>query len=84
MLKKIFLGVITIATLFACGYKGPLYLPKNANSQSNSNSKNQFAPTSNVIESMAIESTPRKSLLPATLNESSTSESSVNTNVSNS
>lgn len=84
MFKKILIGVITIAALFACGYKGPLYLPKDAGSQPNNNSKNQFAPTSNVGESMTSESTPRKSLLPAKLNESSTTESSVNANISNS
>lgn len=84
MFKKIFIGVITIAALFACGYKGPLYLPKDAGSQPNNNSKNQFAPTANAVESMNSESTPRKSLLPAKLNESNTIESNVTTNISNS
>ncbi len=81
MLKNLFISITTLATLFACGYKGPLYLPKNAGSQQNNSSKNQFAPTSNIAESMTNESTPRKSLLPAKLNESSTTESSVNINI---
>ncbi|MBX9866622.1 MAG: lipoprotein [Burkholderiales bacterium] len=71
MLKKSLIAAISLAALFACGYSGPLYLPKNAANQTGATTKNQFAPNSLAQTESANESTtskmPPKSLLPATI-----------------
>lgn len=69
--KNILLLSITIL-IVACGYKGALYLPKNAPAPSNP-ANNQYAPNTNQDESPI-----RKSLLPAYLVESNTNESAIN------
>jgi predicted small lipoprotein YifL len=71
MLKKSLIAATSLAALFACGYSGPLYLPKNAANQTGATTKNQFAPNSLAQTESANESTtskmPPKSLLPATI-----------------
>lgn len=72
MLKKSLIAATSLAALFACGYSGPLYLPKNAAQQTGATTKNQFAPNSLAQTESANESTttnkmPPKSLLPATV-----------------
>ena len=69
--KNILLLSITIL-IVACGYKGALYLPKNAPAPSNP-ANNQYAPNSNQNESQ-----PRRSLLPAMF-ESAPNESGIKT-----
>ena len=71
MLKKSLIAATSLAALFACGYSGPLYLPKNAANQTGATTKNQFSPNSLSQTESANESTtskmPPKSLLPATI-----------------
>jgi|GEM_PF-2847266 len=71
MLKKSLIAATSLAALFACGYSGPLYLPKNAANQTGATTKNQFSPNSLAQTESANESTtskmPPKSLLPATI-----------------
>lgn len=71
MLKKSLIAATSLAALFACGYSGPLYLPKNAANQTGATTKNQFAPNSLAQTESSNESTtskmPPKSLLPATI-----------------
>ena len=71
MLKKSLIAATSLAALFACGYSGPLYLPKNAANQTGATTKNQFAPNNLAQTESANESTtskmPPKSLLPATI-----------------
>ena len=71
MVKKVFFALSITTLLAACGYKGALYLPKNAPAPSNP-ANNQYAPNTNQGESQA-----RKSLLPALLIESA-NESAIN------
>ena len=70
MRKNLFLLVSTLMILGACGYKGPLYLPKNQPAPANPGS-NQFAPKPNLIESKIIaDGTPESIIIESTAVES--------------
>jgi predicted small lipoprotein YifL len=74
MLKRIFIASTSLLVLVACGYKGPLYLPKNQPTTSSS-ANNAFAPKINTIESTQAND-KAASMIPANLNESKNTESS--------
>lgn len=70
MNKNIFIFITTVILLGACGYKGPLYLPKNQPAPANPGS-NQFAPKPNMIESKIIaDGAPESSIIESSVVES--------------